>query len=223
MEMVKFDLVQRKVAVTAMGDEQLWRKLELMLREEEEWEQLVMYRRDNRFVRVDGEYDHKLQLDPTILDMLHCPMRMHEKVLNLLYSEILNGKTKNEVNRSRNSKGYMPPLGLAAVGEHVAKEFQNAKGRLHLFGGTVTSYVDDAGTGLYSIKYEDGDVEDQECDEYAEAHRLRLGLVTVLDPESKQDKKLKATLSPALVELTNVIRELGSLGETWMHQSVACR
>lgn len=218
MEMVKFDLEERKVAVKRKGDEQLRRKLELMLREEEEWHQLVMYRRDNRFARVDGEYDHKLQLDRTILDMLHCPMRMHEKVLNLLYSEILNGKTKHEVNRSRNSKGYLPPLGLAAVGEHVAKEFQNAKGQVQLFVGTVTGYVDDAGTGLYSIKYEDGDVEDQECDEYAEAHRLGLGLVTVSDPESKQEKKLKATLSPALVELTNVIRDLGALGETWTHQ-----
>jgi hypothetical protein len=70
MEMVKFDLEERKVAVKRKGDEQLRRKLELMLREEEEWHQLVMYRRDNRFARVDGEYDHKLQLDRTILDIV---------------------------------------------------------------------------------------------------------------------------------------------------------
>ncbi len=104
MEMVKQDLLKRKEKVTRMSDQRLRNKLELMLREEEEWQELAMYRRDTRFVGAEGEYNHKLQLDRTILDMLHCPMRMHEKVLNLLYNEILNGKTKHEVNRSRNSR-----------------------------------------------------------------------------------------------------------------------
>jgi hypothetical protein len=60
--------------------------------------------------------------------MLHCPMRMHEKVINLLYNDILNGKTKHEVNRACNSKVYLPPLGVVAVGERFAKEFTNEKG-----------------------------------------------------------------------------------------------
>jgi hypothetical protein len=94
MDMVKCDLLQRKEKITRMSDQQLRKKLELMLREEEEWESMVMYRRDTRFAVVEGEYNHKLQLDRTILDMLHAPMRMHEKVLNLLYAEILNGKTR---------------------------------------------------------------------------------------------------------------------------------
>jgi hypothetical protein len=77
------------------------RMLELVLREEEEWQQLVMYRRDTRFA-VDIETgDVKLQLDQTVIDMLHLPMRTNEKVLNLLYEEILNGKTKNEANGPR--------------------------------------------------------------------------------------------------------------------------
>ena len=133
MDMVTHDLLQRKVKVTRMNDQQKRSKLELMLREEEEWEQLVMYRRDTRFAGVSGEYNHKLLLDRTILDMLHCPMRMHEKVLNLLYNEILNGKTKHEVNRARNSKVYLPPLGVLAVGERIAKEFTSEKGELQIY------------------------------------------------------------------------------------------
>jgi hypothetical protein len=72
MDMVKHDLLQRKAKVSRMNDVQKRKTMELMLREEEEWEQLVMYRRDTRFAGVEGEYSHKLQLDRTILD---CTMR----------------------------------------------------------------------------------------------------------------------------------------------------
>ncbi len=84
-----------------------------------------MYRRDFRFhVKLGDSKAYKLQLDRTIIDMLHCPMRMHEKVLTLLCTEVLNGKTKKEVNVGRRSKQYIPPaLGLDAVGSAVAKEF----------------------------------------------------------------------------------------------------
>lgn len=218
MEMVKQDLLQRKEKVTRRSDQWLRNKLELMLREEEEWQGMVMYRRDMRFVGVEGEYNHKLKLDRTILDMLHCPMRMHEKVLNLLYNEILNGKTKHEVNRARKSKVYIPPLGVEGVGERIAKEFTNDKGELQTYVGTVTAYAMEDGPGLYTVKYDDGDVEDLDCDDYADAHQLGLELTQIPDEESTQDKKMKATLRPALEELTNVIRELGSLGETWTHQ-----
>ena len=53
MEMVKCDLLERKEKITRMSDTQLRTKLELMLREEEEWESMVMYRRDTRFVGVE--------------------------------------------------------------------------------------------------------------------------------------------------------------------------
>jgi hypothetical protein len=219
MDMVKCDLLQRKEKITRKSDQQLRQKLELMLREEEEWESMVMYRRDTRFAGVEGEYNHKLQLDRTILDMLHAPMRMHEKVLNLLYAEVLNGKTKHEVNNSRSSKVYIPPMGLLGVGERIAKEFINVKGELQIFAGSVKSYKIEDGTGLYAVKFDDGDEEEFDSDDYADAHQLGLALTTVVDTEeSFQDKKLKATLRPALDDLTNVIRELGSLGELWTHQ-----
>jgi hypothetical protein len=219
MDMVKCDLLQRKEKITRMSDAQLRTKLELILREEEEWESMVMYRRDKRFVDVDGEYNHKLQLDRTILDMLHAPMRMHEKVLNLLYAEVLNGKTKHEVNNSRRSKVYIPPMGVLGVGERIAKEFLTDKGELQLFAGTVRSYKVEDGTGFYAIKFDDGDEEEFDSDDYADAHQLGLALTTVVDTEeSLQDKKMKSKYRPALDELTNVIRELGSLGELWTHQ-----
>ncbi len=101
----------------------------------------------------------------------------------------------------------------------IAKEFTNEKGKLQIYVGTVTSYTDEDGTGLYSVKYDDGDVEDFDCDDYADAHEEKgLALTTIPDTEPSQDKKIKATLCPALEELTDLIRELGSLGETWTHQ-----
>jgi hypothetical protein len=53
--------------------------MEQILREEEEWQQLVMYRRDFRFhVKPGDSKAYKLQLDRTIIDMLNCPIRMLE-------------------------------------------------------------------------------------------------------------------------------------------------
>jgi hypothetical protein len=51
MEMVKHDLVQRKVNVRRMGDLQMWNTLEEILREEEEkYGHLIMYRVTSVFV-----------------------------------------------------------------------------------------------------------------------------------------------------------------------------
>ncbi len=114
---------------------------------------------------------------------------------------------------------YISPLGVVGVGERIAKEeFTNERGELQTYVGTVTAYTMEEGTGLYTVKYDDGDVEDLDCDDYADAHELGMALTTIPDEESVQDKKIKARLRPALEELTNVIRELESLGETWTHQ-----
>ena len=53
------------------------------LKDEEECERLEMYCRDGRF-EIDGDRSIR-QLHRIIIDMLHCLMRMHEKVLFLLY------------------------------------------------------------------------------------------------------------------------------------------
>ncbi len=50
---------------------------------EEEYERLSLYLRDLRFVNDVGKT--KWELGRVIIDMLHCPMRMNEKVLHMLY------------------------------------------------------------------------------------------------------------------------------------------
>ena len=69
-------------------------KLEHYLREEEEWQGMVMYRRDQRFKTQGHDATYKDELHRTILDMLHMPMRMHEKVLNVLYGKLLMEKRR---------------------------------------------------------------------------------------------------------------------------------
>jgi hypothetical protein len=156
---------------TGLSHLQQRRNLELVLREEEEWQQMVMYRRDTRFA-VDIETgDVKLQLDRTVIDMLHLPMRTNEKVLNLLYEEILNGKTKNEANGPRKgAKKKKEVVGDAAVGQQVAKLFVNDLGLPDLFRGIVASFNVTGTLQLYTVVYEDGDTEDLNLAEFREAH-----------------------------------------------------
>ena len=195
--------------------------MEQILREEEEWQQLVMYRRDFRFhVKPGDSKAYKFQLDRTIIDMLHCPMRMHEKVLTLLYTEVLNGKTKKEVNVGRRSKQYIPPaLGLGAVGSAVAKEFQADDGAIHVYAGCVQGYRKDADGGLYSIRYEDGDTEDLDCEEFCAAHELAATTTTSLDDANvEKTAAFRKQLLCPLDNLTEIVKSLGELGPTWTHQ-----
>ena len=85
------DLHLRSVATASMTETEQRHALEMLLREEEEYLKLQMYLRDNRFRNLLNDTDHRSQLHKTILDMLHCPMRTNEKVLTLLYEEIMNG------------------------------------------------------------------------------------------------------------------------------------
>ena len=194
--------------------------LELVLREEEEWQQMVLYRRDTRFTVDRATGDVKLQLDRTVVDMLHCPMRTNEKVLNLLYDEILNGKTKNEVNGPRRGvKRKKQVLGDSAVGQQVAKMFVNEHGLPDLYRGVVASFIEEANAHLYSVVYDDGDTEDLNATEFGEAHAFAALLEKdKCNEEVRLQKQEKKKVSPRLVELTNIIRQLGSLGESWSHQ-----
>jgi hypothetical protein len=101
VEIVNEDLRERHIETRGLSKLEKRHRLEMILREEEEWQQMVMYRRDTRFVTEELPSNVKQKLERTVVDMLHCAMRTHEKVINLLYDEILNGKTKNEVNGRR--------------------------------------------------------------------------------------------------------------------------
>ena len=87
----------RGVQVTGESEGSQRHTLELLLREEEEYLKLQMYVRDNRFCDLLHESGHRTELRKTILDMLHCPMRTNEKVLNLLYEEVTQGAHKAEM------------------------------------------------------------------------------------------------------------------------------
>ena len=64
-----------------------------------------------------------------MIDMLHCLMLTHEKVINLLYEELLNGKAKNAVNgKLRGGTKKKKVVGDAAVGQQVAELFVNELG-----------------------------------------------------------------------------------------------
>ena len=203
---------------SGLGEQTDRNNLELVLREEEEWEQMKMYRRDTRFSSTGEETSW--EIDRTVLDMLHCPMRMHEKVLNMLYQEILNGKTKNEVNgKPTVAKRKKKAIDEAALGQEVAKLFTNSQGAPQLHRGIVTNVIENGKNAVYTITFDHGNVEDLNTKDYKEAHKLALLLETDASKEAtrllKQQRKVVA---PALEQLSDVIRTLGSLGQTWTHQ-----
>ena len=215
IDMVKKDLEERNISCIGLDEGTMWNKLELVLREEEEWLQMGMYRRDTRFSADVG-----LDLERTVLDMLHCPMRMHEKVLNLLYQEVLNGKTKNEVNgKPVASKRKKKAVDEGAVGQEIAKLFENAQGLPELHRGVVTNFVENGRSAFYTVSFDQGTVEQMDRKEFREAHKLALLLET--DEAKEATRKLqiqRKIVAPALSELSDIIRTLGSLGETWTHQ-----
>jgi len=97
LSLVTEDLRLRGVPDTGQSDIRQRQSLELLLREEEEYLKLQMYVRDNRFRELLEQSGHRTELHKTILDMLHCPMRTNEKVLNLLYEEVTQGGHKAEM------------------------------------------------------------------------------------------------------------------------------
>ena len=72
---------------------------------------------------------------------------------------------------------------------------------------------------LYTVVYDDGDTEDLNVAEFRETHAF----AKLLEKDKKTDDARLETLqkkivSPKLSELTDVLRNLGSLSETWTHQ-----
>lgn len=222
LAIVNEDLNERNVDCRGFSDLEKRHRLEMILREEEEWQQMVMYRRDTRFSTDASTTNMTLRLDRTVVDMLHCPMRTNEKVLNLLYDEILNGKTKNEVNgrrRGSTKRKKKQVVGDVAVGQPVAKMFVNEHGLPDLYRGVVAAFTDEGNRQLYSVVYDDADQEDLDAKEFSEAHAFAQLLLKDQSTEERRLQNLeRKTVSPKLIDRTNVIRELGSLGESWTHQ-----
>jgi hypothetical protein len=97
LELVREDLLLRGVQHVGRTEIAQRHALEILLQEEEEYLKLQMYRRDTRFRDLLTEdAGHRGELHKTVIDMLHCPMRTNEKVLNLLYEEVTEGAHKAE-------------------------------------------------------------------------------------------------------------------------------
>jgi hypothetical protein len=220
LAMVVQDMKERNLEYNGLRAAELRHRLEMVLREEEEWAEMVMYRRDTRFSTNELGDDMKLHLDRTVVDMLHCPMRTHEKVLNLLYDELLNGKTKNEANgKRRGVKKKKQVVGDVAVGQHVAKLDVQDQGLPVLLRGVIAAYTHDAKGELYSVLYDDGTQADFNAAEYIEAHAFAQLLEKDNTTEEKRLQNLeKKIAAPALTELSDAIRQLGELGASWSHQ-----
>jgi hypothetical protein len=61
-----------------MKDSDKRRKLELLLREEEEYLKVQMYLRDDRFSKLAEDPGHSSGLHKIVLDVLHMPMAANE-------------------------------------------------------------------------------------------------------------------------------------------------
>ena len=77
------------------------------------------------------------------------------------------------------------PLGVAAIGAEVARDFGEENGGV--FGGIVQSF-DEKGGRLYRVKYSDGDAEDFDEDEYTYAWELANVEKSVLLAEDNGDE-----------------------------------
>jgi hypothetical protein len=100
LSLVREDLQLRGIAHMDMTNDNQRHALELLLREEEEYLKMHMYVRDNRFKELHNDTGLRGELHKVILDVLHCPMRTNEKVLTLLYEEVLNGAHKAETTQT---------------------------------------------------------------------------------------------------------------------------
>ena len=124
------DLRLRNVRHASIPDTEKRRILELLLREEEELMRLQMYLRDERFTQaLENEPDYQNKLNKTLLDVLHMPMRTNEKVLTLLYEEVMQGAHKAQASSVLNE---LTPIirRLGALGELWTHKFDEKNSKI---------------------------------------------------------------------------------------------
>ncbi len=137
LRVVEEDLSLRNVAHAHMTVQETRHTLELLLREEEEFLKLQMYVRDERFHDLENDAGVRGQLHKIVLDILHCPMRTNEKVLTLLYEEVLQGAHKaqativlDELTPIIRRLGELGECGLINLRETVPKRSKNLSCRM---------------------------------------------------------------------------------------------
>ncbi len=103
MAVVTEDFRLRNIRHNRMTGRKKRNTLEMLLREEEEYMKLQPYFRDEHFTLAfqnDPDYHNKMY--KTLLDVLHMPMRTNEKVLTLLYEEVMQGAHKAQASSVMN-------------------------------------------------------------------------------------------------------------------------
>ena len=127
---VSEDLRLRNVRHESMTDSEKRRLLETLLREEEELMRLQMYLRDERFTQaLENDPDYQNKLNKTLLDVLHMPMRTNEKVLTLLYEEVMQGAHKAQASSVLNE---LTPIirRLGELGELWTHKFDDKNSKI---------------------------------------------------------------------------------------------
>ena len=149
------------------------------LKVEEEYERLVMYARDTRFDIADTPTKH--ELGRVIMDMLHCPMRMNEKVLFMLYFAAMNRLPKkadwqpvlNSITEIIRRIGDLPALWTHGITTKKSKTGAVLKHKLDVFQFDYDSskqiFNYDNTTALYEVI------------------DLALGPTTTSDPATRED------------------------------------
>jgi len=92
---VKKDLQERGLYDEGMNEHTMRATMEVRLRLEVEWKRMKVLRRDERFLHAE-EGMVKDDLERVIVDTLHAPMRVNEKVLYMLYAHAMNNKGKKK-------------------------------------------------------------------------------------------------------------------------------
>ena len=149
------------------------------LKVEEEYERLVMYACDTRFDIADTPTKH--ELGRVIMDMLHCPMRMNEKVLFMLYFAAMNRLPKkadwqpvlNSMTEIIRRIGDLPALWTHGITTKKSKTGAVLKHKLDVFQFDYDSskqiFNYDNTTALYEVI------------------DLALGPTTISDPATRED------------------------------------
>jgi hypothetical protein len=91
VDIVREDLKERGSHTRNMNEAEQRKVMEATLRLEDEAKRMKALRRDKRFEEGRGV---STDIERVIIDTLHAPVRMNEKVLYLLYSKAMDDRTK---------------------------------------------------------------------------------------------------------------------------------
>ena len=91
VDIVREDLKERGLYTRDMNEAEQRKVMEATFRLEDEAKRMKALRRDKRFEEEGGM---STDIERVIIDALHAPMRMNEKVLYLLYSKAMDNRTK---------------------------------------------------------------------------------------------------------------------------------